>query len=208
MNRLFYIIPGLLVLALLFFAGFKLFQTNKIRESVRYQLSNYPKSTLIDIYKNFFQDSFGPEHLIEDIAAAKEYLVSELASADSFRGPVLEQTGYKQRFYRVNLVLVKDGTIPVDSFFSLFIESSKNITHPSNDKWIKEWKSIETVIREMNLDILGYSNDKLFLDRLLHQGKFVVHHSEEFIIKYDPHYRIVLKSLFDKKIGKLSFGKE
>ena len=31
---------------------------------VRWQMDNYPESRLIDLYKNFFQDKFGPGHMI------------------------------------------------------------------------------------------------------------------------------------------------
>ena len=32
----------------------------KIKKSVERQLNDYPKSTLQDLYKSFFQDRFGP----------------------------------------------------------------------------------------------------------------------------------------------------
>ena len=35
-----------------------------VREAVSWQIQTYPKSTLKDLYKNFFQDKFGPGHII------------------------------------------------------------------------------------------------------------------------------------------------
>lgn len=51
-----------------------------VRQAVERQMQRYPKSTLKDLYKNFFQDKYGPGHLIGDTAAAGAYLRQELAS--------------------------------------------------------------------------------------------------------------------------------
>lgn len=42
-----------------------------IEASVRQQLQHYPASTLKDLYKNFFQDAFGPGHLFTGEADAQ-----------------------------------------------------------------------------------------------------------------------------------------
>ena len=81
-----------------------------IRSAVEHQMEIYPCSTLMDIYKNFFQDSFGPGHIISDTASAGRYLREELNSADSFSGVAYEPTGYLVNFYRVNLSVMKDMT--------------------------------------------------------------------------------------------------
>jgi hypothetical protein len=51
-----------------------------VREAVSRQMKAYPKSTLADLYKNFFQDKFGPGHIIADTSSAGRYLRKELAS--------------------------------------------------------------------------------------------------------------------------------
>ena len=48
-----------------------------VREAVTRQMAAYPQSTLKDLYKNFFQDRFGPGHIIADTAAGS-YLRWEL----------------------------------------------------------------------------------------------------------------------------------
>ena len=42
-------------------------------------LSNYPQSTLQDVYKSCFQDYFGPAHIISNREAARRYIEYELA---------------------------------------------------------------------------------------------------------------------------------
>lgn len=39
-----------------------------------WQMKTYPKSTLKDLYKNFFQDKFGPGHIISDTTSAGKFL--------------------------------------------------------------------------------------------------------------------------------------
>ena len=46
----------------------------QIRRAVERQLRMYPKSTLQDLYKNFFQDYFGPGHIVSDTLSAGAYL--------------------------------------------------------------------------------------------------------------------------------------
>ena len=66
-------------------------------------MAQFPKSTLQDLYKSFFQDRFGPGHIIADEASAMRYLQYELATMDNPVGPLLEDHNiniciYNQRF--------------------------------------------------------------------------------------------------------------
>jgi hypothetical protein len=171
-----------------------------IRAAVERQITIYPNSTLRDIYKNFFQDRFGPGHIITDTAAATRYLSLELASCDSFQGPAYELTGYEGRFYRVNLSVIKNGTISYDRFFDAFIRSTHELEPVSPDKWRKEWKKIDDVIKSMNLSIENENEDRLEIDDLLKDGEFIMHHSNRFNELYKPHYRIIERKIFEQEI--------
>ena len=50
-----------------------------LRMAVERQLVSYPESTLQDVYKAFYQEHFGPEHMISDTAAVRQYLDYELS---------------------------------------------------------------------------------------------------------------------------------
>ena len=69
-----------------------------VREAVSWQMQTYPKSTLKDLYKNFFQDKFGPGHIISDTTAAGNYLRRELASYTECTGEIAEPTGWEGNF--------------------------------------------------------------------------------------------------------------
>lgn len=175
-------------------------QKEEIRRAIEKQMQTYPQSTLRDIYKNFFQDCFGPGHIIADTISANTYLREELAKSEKFSGQLYERTGYKGNFYRVNLSLIKDGVIPYNIFFNAFVRSVNGIHHTPIEKWKGEWFLISTVISEMDLQMDGYKQDCLQIDNLLEQGQYVMHHSQKYVDAYDPHYRIISKEIFEAEL--------
>ena len=52
-------------------------QRQEVERVVKWQLENYPESRLTDLYKNFFQDKFGPGHMVADTASAGAYIRRE-----------------------------------------------------------------------------------------------------------------------------------
>jgi hypothetical protein len=175
-------------------------KNEQIRTAVEHQLDMYPKSTLQDLYKNFFQDYFGPGHIVDDTTSAGAYLDRELASSGQTAGAYYEPTGYNGNFYRVNLSVIKEGLISRDIFFDAFIRSVGNIQLMTLEEWKKEWIRIDSVIHTMNLSIENYADDRANIFSLLKQGKYVIHHSEQFSKEYDPHYRIIERKIFRKEI--------
>jgi len=175
-------------------------RNKQIRDAVENQLSVYPYSTLRDLYKNFFQDQFGPGHLIPDTTAAGNYLRYELASIDNASGPDFEPTGWEGCFYRVNLSVIKENIVPYDVFFNAFVRSVNQIVPPTIDQWKTEWLAIESVIQTMNLSLPDYEKDRQEIIEMLEKGEYVMHHSPQFESHYSPHYRIIEKTIFENEI--------
>jgi hypothetical protein len=172
----------------------------KIRRSIKNQMSNYPKSTLRDIYKNHFHDNYGPGHIISDKAAADRYLRYELETSKSFEGVDYEPTGYEGRFYRVNLGVIADGRVPYDKFFDAFVRSVNGIEPISIETWHREWREIEAVIMGMKLDMENVAEDSAEIEALIDSGNYVMHHSKRFNDYYQPHYRIIERNIFETEI--------
>ena len=172
----------------------------KIRQSVERQLELYPESTLRDLYKNFFQDRFGPGHIIADNTAADRYLRYELNTAEGFEGLDYEPTGYEGRFYRVNLGVIADGRVPYDKYFDAFVRSVNGITPISIEEWSKEWHEIDSVIVSMGLQLEDFSADRAEIKALIEGGDYVMHHSQRFNDHYQPHYRIIERTIFENEI--------
>ena len=99
----------------------------KVILALEQQLERYPHSTVRDVYKNFFQDKFGPGHLLEDTSAAGRYLRRELASYDPdtlpVKGPYIDSTGWEHRFVRVDLRVIEEGKVSYEVFFEAFVRS-------------------------------------------------------------------------------------
>lgn len=172
----------------------------KIRQSVERQLELYPESTLRDLYKNFFQDRFGPGHIIADNTAADRYLRYELNAAEGFEGLDYEPTGYEGRFYRVNLGVIADGRVPYDKYFDAFVRSVNNIKPISIEQWRTEWHEIDSVIMSMGLQLDNFSADRAEIKALIDGGDYVMHHSQRFNDHYQPHYRIIERTIFENEI--------
>jgi len=173
-------------------------EENGILSSVVDFLKIYPESRLEDIYKGFFQDEFGPGHLLSDPDGSKKYLLSELSDLRSRKKYDAEPCGIGQNFYRINLDLILDGFISVDDYFSAFAESAASFRLPSIDGWIDKWRITEMKIRPLEPRITAYQESLAWLDARLGQGKAIAHHSNIFVENYDPHYRIFHRSVLKK----------
>jgi len=174
---------------------------NRIQEAILSELKYYPEAHLRDIYKNFFQDAYGPGHLIPDTTHAGKYMNMELKNP--IEDTVTWQAiGPSNDYYRINLQLVKDGILPRDVLLNAMVESAPLARNPDIGQWKKEWKKTLTVIDELNLQFPNFEKDRQLIDNILSQGEVTVHHSEHYKKTYKRHYRIVHKSVFRRWKGK------
>lgn len=183
----------ILLMIVLITSGYRALGQEETRQAVELMIHKYPESTLQDIYKSFFQDEFGPGHLLSDTGAAKRYLeyeLSEMTSRGNFRA---EPCGAGNNFCRVPLDLVKDHIIPPDDFLLAFMESASSFKIPEMDQWRVKWNSIEKIIEKMNLNLDNFDADRSSLAEMMSRNEYVVHHSEAYTRSYDPHYRIMKK---------------
>jgi hypothetical protein len=173
----------------------------KVENAVRRQLHDYPASRLQDLYKSFFQDYFGPGHMISDTAAADRYLRDELATVAECTGPLVEPTGGEGNFYRVGLCVLKEKKVAYRDFLHAFIASAHLTTPPSLTEWSAIWQEIQRLIDALSLPLPDYEADRDALAQRLSSGRPAVHHSAAYNRHYAPHYRIISKSLLkDLKI--------
>lgn len=173
---------------------------DSVRSALRYQIERYPASQYRDVYKNFMQDFFGPGHILSDTAASARYLRSELALDEPFDGPLYEPTGYRGNFYRVNLSLLRDSTVPHPVFFDAFVESVQAINPPDGKDWMKTWRMIDSVITAEGLHFVNEEADREDLERQFADGDYIVHHSQRFNDSSRFHYRIISRDNFRSRI--------
>ncbi|MBR5661874.1 MAG: hypothetical protein IKW99_10025 [Bacteroidales bacterium] len=178
-----------------------------VRKAVRTQVASYPESHLADIYKSFFQDRFGPGHIISDRESAREYIVSELENADTLVLPYAEPCGWGHNYIRVSLAAVRDGILTVDALTDALFQSAAPVQEEDLVLWKDEWSEILAVISEEFPELPGLDSEKQRIDSLLSSGQYAFHHSGTYEKLYHPHYRILRKELADSLLNE-EYGKQ
>lgn len=172
----------------------------RVQATVERMLSDYPQSTLQDIYKSFFQDRFGPGHIVADTARAAAYLRRELAVAGNTAMLLYEPTGDYGNYVRVALAVVSSGKVSLDKYLSCFLRSVREVQPVEVERWAAEWAGINRIIDGMSLNLPNYTEETIAIEKMLSSGHYAVHHSERYNNHYAPHYRIMAKDIFEAEI--------
>ena len=190
----------LLVLALV--CSFSLFgqsiDTLTVRSAIERQLATYPESTLQDVYKSFYQEHFGPGHIISDTASARRYLMRELSEMGETQSPYFEPTGSQGDYVRVYLSAVADSLITAEQLLDAFVKSANSWQEPTVS-WLEKWKAIVSIIQANKIESEGFETDLPLLTEAARNSQ-AVHHSRRYNEAYHPHYRIVERSIFESEL--------
>lgn len=170
--------------------------------AVDYIAEVYPSAHLTDVYKSFFQDAFGPGHVIASRQGAVDAINAELAEMDSAELPEvpMEAVGFRGQYYRVDLGLVKAGLITVDQLVDAMIEGAEPLKPISVERWASDWDEIYQLIRNSGYSFTNERAEARAINDNLANGDPVGHHSDIFVKLYSPHYRIVRSDVFEKKL--------
>lgn len=171
-----------------------------IEKAISEQLSRYSKSTLCDLYKSFFQDAYGPGHLICDSASVAERLLEEVPKSHESLCALYETTGTAGDFYRVSLAVIGQGIVPFEVFLSAFLESATMARAPEIDDWAKAWEQIEKVARGFQDRIQCYDECQVQIEEMLQEKHYVMGHSALYNRAYHPHYRLIHREIFTQRL--------
>ena len=172
-----------------------------IRAAIERQLAAYPESTLQDVYKSFYQEHFGPEHMIADTVSVQQYLLMELAESDVASEVYFEPVGSEGRYVRVYLSAVADGLVTTEQLLEAFIRSANSEQPPLPD-WKTEWETVVSVIQKHHLKVNDFDTQLPALTEAA-QNRQAVHHSQPYREAYHPHYRIVEQGIFEREFRPL-----
>lgn len=191
-----------LVLVLALACSFSLFgqsiDTIAMRSAIERQLVAYPESTLQDIYKSFYQEHFGPGHIISDTASARRYLMLELSEMGKTASPYFEPTGCQGDYVRVYLSAIADSLITAERLLDAFIRSA-NLWQEPAASWLDKWEAIVSIIQTNKMEIGNFETDLPLLTEAARNNQ-AVHHSSRYNEAYHPHYRIVERSIFEQEL--------
>jgi len=167
-------------------------------EAIDRQVAHYPLSSLQDVYKSFYQDRFGPGHMITDTAAFNAYSLHELAVAaeDTVPNPYYEPVGAKGQYIRVYLRCVHEGLITKEQLFDAFLRSAVPASQP-RQSWADEWGHIEQAAQAIGITATDEERQALLQAA---QEQRAVHHSDRYRNAYHPHYRIIEKTIFENEL--------
>ena len=169
--------------------------TIAVRSAIERQLTTYPESTLQDIYKSFYQEHFGPGHIISDTASARRYLMRELSEMGETQSPYFEPTGSQGDYVRVYLSAVADNLITAEQLLDAFVRSANSRQKPVVS-WMEKWQAIISIIQANKIELKGFETDLPLLTEAARNNQ-AVHHSRRYNDAYHPHYRIVERSIFE-----------
>ena len=188
-----------LVIAVLFAACAP--DRNSIQGAIEWQNEHFPQTTMQDVYKSFYQNRFGPGHMITDTVAARAYLLHEIefAATDSVHNPYYEFVGADGHYVRVYLCCVNQGKLTAEQLFDAFIRSAAPAPQPEQS-WADEWTEIEQVARACHVPCTDEERQLLMQAA---QNNQAMHHSEAYRNAYHPHYRIVRRDIFDNELEPL-----
>lgn len=172
-------------------------QSLAIRQAVQEELQRYPRATLRDLYKFFFQGAYGPGHMIPSREFAAQYLEEELRTSTAFDTVRWQTVGHQGKYYRINLSLIKEGVLSQQALLEAFVQSANEAAPPALENWRKDWQTILEIIASMPLDLPEFEEDRRKIADMLAEGKVIGHHSETFVQWYHPHYRVVDKKHFE-----------
>ena len=176
------------------------FDSLAAEESIRLQLERYPASTLQDIYKSFFQDAFGPGHLIDNPVQAKQYIEEESLQSHESLCELYEKAGAGENYYRVSLSLVASGTVGVEQLADALCRSAAMTQNPSATEWQSTWQKIERITAKYKHLLQGYDQDRKKINQTIESGNFMMRHSAAYNRNYHPHYRIIHRTIFETEI--------
>ena len=172
--------------------------TVAMRSAIERQLATYPKSTLQDIYKSFYQEHYGPGHIISDTASARRYLVRELSEMGKTQSPYFETTGSQGDYVRVYLSAVSDSLITAEQLMDAFVRSA-NLWQEPTVGWLEKWEAIVSIIQANKIELEGFETDLPLLTEAARNHQ-ALHHSRRYNEVYHPHYRIVERSIFESEL--------
>ncbi len=162
----------------------------RIQKAVAVHLKRYPQLQLRDLYKSFFQDNFGPGHLLASPEGAIRALEAELEAIESHGDYTLEVCGIGAQFCRLPLDLVLDEKVPKDAYIDCFLQSGSAFKLPSVSQLNHWWQAMVPLITSIAPSLKNFASDVTYIDHLLANGAYEVHHSDTYRNRYRPHYRI------------------
>ncbi len=156
-------------------------------EYILAQLQAHPSMQPQDVVKLCYQASFGAEHLLGDISAAKGYFDAEFNETPAAELPLYEEIS--DGYARVNIAPWKKRGLPAQWLFRLFLASAAQ--NPDGKEKMQQALTLaEALVPEFSFSKEEWND---YVNQYRASGMPSVHHSEAYRDAEKPAYRIVRK---------------
>jgi hypothetical protein len=162
-----------------------MFDKRRAKFLIEQELDLFPKATLTDFYKLFYQNCCGSQHYLQDLNFIKNRILSEIQDIEEkcFIYPTYD-ISYRLKVSRISLYSIKVGKYDIsfiaDAFYKLAIDPNRL----KCQAWLAEWEKIQELIFNLKPAIFDDLTSKD-----ISQGQ-ALHHSDIYRLNYHPHYRI------------------
>jgi len=153
----------------------------------------YRAMDVADLYKLVFQGTFGARHLLADPGMAREYLLRELAAVPARPGELWTPIGPEGRMVRIELAAFKARALSPDCLFEAVRRSAVANRATARD-FACAWRRLTRLARRGRLPVA--------VSTMREWGRRPVdpmgspHHSPRYEETYQPHYRVVERTIF------------
>ncbi len=163
-----------------------------IRRVILEQMRMYPDMEVQDLYKFCYQAAMGNEHIMFDTAAARQYLLSEMESVKpDRREPLIEPLTNDSSVVRVNLRPYKAQNGSVDALLTAMARTAATF-RKSTEVLRTFWGDVMSLAGERQIHFVPSKLQEYFAAQ--EQAGFpAVDHSEHYLTKYKPAYRVILR---------------
>ncbi len=163
-----------------------------IRRAIHDEMRRYPDMEIQDLYKFCYQAAMGNEHIMTDTAAARQYLLSEMESVKpDRREPLIEALTNDSAVVRVNLRPYKARNGSVDALLTAMARTATTF-RKSTDVLRTFWAEVMSLAGERQIHFVPSKLEEYFAAQ--EQAAFpAVDHSEHYLTKYTPAYRVILR---------------
>ena len=168
---------------------------------IRWHINRYKIREIRDIYKLLYQGTLGNSHYaMVDSDKLEEWLREEIESViDDYREPLLENISVDKKFVRINLRPFKWYNYSIDKLLLVMKDSAEKKIEKA--AFIDVWQEFGRFVKENEFLYFNIENYYQFDEEMAKSDYPPVHHSEDYVRKNEPAYRVVNRELFLKSFS-------
>ena len=178
--------------------------TWSVKQLVESQQQLHPQLRVQDVYKLFYEATFGVGHFLADSSGAASDLMNELGSLDSGSAgePLLESISLNGGIVRVNLRPFKALNLDASKLVKVMFQSARE-TLPDTLMFNRLWNEFSGLVK---YGLLRFPADEVKVWEKKVEGGTIepVHHSSEYSVAHRPAYRVARRGTFESTFGKIS----